>query len=82
MGIEVGDLLTINSEKYVTLKTIMYKNYNYAFVNKITDDEQITNEYYIFEIYEDEVRMVIEEELKSKLIKKFEELIKKDIENI
>ena len=81
MGVEVGDLLTINSEKYITLKTLVYKNYQYAFVNKITEDEQITNIYCIFEITENEVRMVIEENLKNILLEKFEELLKKDIEN-
>lgn len=83
MDFIVGDLLTVEGEKYITLEVLSYENNNYAFVNKVTSDEEITDEYYIFKALEDDnIKIVVEENLRNTLLEKFEELIKKDVQQI
>lgn len=83
MEFVVGDLLTVEGEKYITLEVLSYEGNNYAFVNKITSDEEITDEYYIFKALEDDnIKVVVEENLRNTLLEKFEELIKKDVQHI
>lgn len=82
MSVNVGDLLTIENEKYITIEVLNYENKNYAFVNK-SINEDITNDFYIFEIFEDNsVRVVYEENLKDVLIPKFEEKLKENIKGL
>lgn len=82
MSVNVGDLLTIENEKYITIEVLNYENKNYAFVNK-SINEDITNDFYIFEIFEDNsVRVVYEENLKDALIPKFEEKLKENIKGL
>lgn len=81
MSIVVGDLLTIDSEQYITLETLSYEGGDYAFVNKVIGEE-VTGEYYIFKLMGDDVRIVVEDNLKNILISKFQELLKKDIKSL
>lgn len=82
MSVEIADLITVEGVKYITLETMNYEGKDYAFVNKVTDDEEITNEYYIFEVVGDGVVIISDYNLRNTLIPKFEELLKKDIEKI
>lgn len=84
MGINKMDLLTVEGEKYITLEVLNYEGKNYAFMNKLTEAEEVTKEYYIFEILGDgdEVLVLDDYDLRTKLIPMFENLIKKDIEDI
>ena len=84
MGINKMDLLTVEGEKYITLEVLNYEGKNYAFLNKLTEAEEVTKEYFIFEILGDgdEVLVLDDYDLRTKLIPMFENLIKKDIEDI
>lgn len=77
-----GDLLTIEGKKYITLETLTYENNNYAFVNEMTEDEEATEDFYIFKIFDDGIRIVVEETLKNTLLPKFQELLEKDIKEL
>ena len=77
-----GDLLTIDSKKYIVLETLSYDGKSYAFVNNVTDAEEISEDFYIFEVVGDSVILVKDGELSNILISKFEELLKEDIKNI
>lgn len=82
MSVSVGDLLTIEKEKYIVIEVLNFDNKNYAFVNKSVDGD-ITDDFYILEVFEDDsVRIVYEDELKKVLMPKFEELLKEDIKKL
>lgn len=82
MNIVVGDLLTIEGEKYITLEMVNYNGNEYAFVNKMTEAEEATDEFYIFEILDDSISIVTDDSLKDILILKFQDLLQKDIVKI
>lgn len=82
MNIINGDLLTINNEKYLVLENLDYQNKKYALVNQVSKTEEITQDYYIFEIIGDSIIIVENDKLKNLLIPQFEELLKKDINKI
>lgn len=82
MSIGNGDLLTIRDKKYIILSLLNYENKNYAFVNKIVNND-ITPDFYILEIYEDNsVKMVYEDEIKNILIPKFEIKLQEEIKKM
>lgn len=81
-NVTIGDLLTIDGKKYITMQILEYNGNVYAFVNQMTINEEPTNEYYIFKIFDDGIKIVVDESLKNILMPEFEKLLKKDIENI
>lgn len=82
MDIVIGDLLTIEGEKYITLQKLTYENDDYIFVNKVIDENNLTEEFYIFKIVNNGIIIVESDNLRNILISKFEELLKKDINKI
>ena len=82
MEIVVGDLITVEGVQYITLEKLTYVGNNYIFVNKVLNEEEVSDEFYIFEEKQDGVRMVVEDELRNKLLPKIEELLKKDIKDL
>ena len=82
MDIVVGDLLTVDGKKYLTIEVLEYENNKYAFVSKLTDEDENTGEFYIFKAMYDGVRIIVEDNLKNILIPKFQELIQKDIKDL
>lgn len=82
MNIIKGDLLTINDSKYITLEILKYDGDDYAFVGKVTNDDEITDEFYIFKLVGNNIEIVANDNLKNILITRFEELLKEDIKNI
>lgn len=82
MDIVIGDLLTIEGEKYITLQKLTYENNDYIFVNKVIDEENIGEEFFIFKIVNNGIIIVESDNLRNILIPKFEELLKKDINKI
>jgi len=82
MEIVVGDLLTVEGEKYLTLDVLEHETKKYAFVNKVLNEEDITEDYCIFEIVDGGVIIVIDEDLKNTLIPKFEESLQKKIKEL
>ena len=82
-NVSVGDLLTIEGKKYITLELLNYENNDYLFVNEMTDEEEVTEDFYIFKLfYDGSIRIVTEERLKQVLIPKFQELLKNDIRDL
>lgn len=82
MDVVIGDLLTIEGKKYITLEVLDYEGSNYVFTNLMTDDEETTEDFYIFRVINNEVEMVLEEKLKNILIPKFQELLENDLKKI
>ena len=79
MDIKVADLLTVKNEKYIVLEMLSYEGSNYAFVNKMTGDENTTEDFYILNILNDNVVFVEDDNLKNVLIPMFQNLLKEDI---
>lgn len=82
MDVVIGDLLTIEGKKYITLEVLDYEGSNYIFTNLMTDDEETTEDFYIFRVINNEVEMVLEEKLKNILIPKFQKLLENDLKKI
>jgi len=77
-----GDLITLDGEDYLILDTLTYNGIDYAFANKMTNDEQPTKEFYTYEIDGDEVSIVEEKEILDIVLPMFSEKIQKIIDNI
>lgn len=58
MKIVLGDLLTINNEKYIVLDSILLNGQSYVFVNKLTPDENSTKEFYVFKVIGNTINIV------------------------
>lgn len=58
MKIVLGDLLTINNEKYIVLDSILLNGQSYVFVNKLTSDENSTKEFYVFKVIGNTINIV------------------------
>jgi len=82
MKIIVGDLLTIEEEKFITMDVITYDGVDYAFVNKMTDDEEPTETFYVFEIIDDEVELVEDKEILDQVLPIFSKNVQKIIDKI
>lgn len=82
MKIYEGDLLTVEGKKYMTLSKLNYNNQEYIFVNKIIEEDKITDEFYIFKIKNNGIRIVVEENLKNILMPMFQEKLKVELKNI
>lgn len=82
MNVIVGDLLTVEEIKYIVLEMLNYDGNDYAFVNKMTNEEEATEDFYIFKILGDSISVVVEENLKNVLMLKFQALLRNDIEKI
>ena len=82
MNINVEDLLTVSGQKYMTLEVLDYEGNRYAFVNKLTSNEEPTEEFYIFEDLGENVKLLMDDNLRKILLPKFEKMLVKDIEKI
>ena len=82
MDVAVGDLLTIEKKKYIVLEMLDYENNKYAFVNMMTDAEEATDEFYIFEVLESGINIVVDDGLREILLIKFQKLLQVDIAKI
>ena len=82
MNISVGDLLTFNEQKYMTLEVLNYENKQYAFVNKVTASEEVTDEFYIFEDLGGYIKIIDDDKLRKILLPMFEKMLVTDIEKI
>ena len=78
----VGDLLTIKEERYIVLELLEYNGDKYSFVNKISNDDNATEDFYILKILEKNVSFVVDDNLKNILLPSFQKMLKKDLEKI
>ena len=82
MNIVVGDLLTIKGEKYITMDVALYDGINYAFVNKMTNDEEPTKEFYTLEVFDNGVKIVTNKEILDILLPMFSKTVQKMVDEI
>lgn len=83
MKIEIADLITRSDGKYITLDVINYEGKEYAFVNKLTEeDEDPTEELYVFTPTSEGTTKITDEELLNKLLPIFQENLEKEIKKI
>ena len=82
MDLTSGTLITLKNKQYIILETIIYNNDNYAFTNEVIGDEELTENYHIFKIVDNEVKLIIDDQLINILLPKFQEKLRKTIENV
>ena len=68
--------------EYVTMSVIKENGKEYAFANKLSEEEESTNEYRIFTIIDDEITVVENNNLINKLLPIFQKEIEKDLKEI
>ena len=68
--------------EYVTMSVIKENGKEYAFANKLNEEEESTNEYRIFTIIDDEITVVENNNLINKLLPIFQKEIEKDLKEI
>ena len=81
MELTSGILMTVENKKYMILDTIIYENEKYAFTNEIKGEEEITEDFYIFKILGDEVKLITNEDFINTLLPKFQEKLRETIKN-
>ena len=79
MELTAGILMTVEDKKYIILETITYKNEKYAFANEVKGEEDLTEDYYIFKILGNEIKLTTNEELLNTLLPIFQEKLKETI---
>jgi len=79
MELTSGILMTVEGKKYIILETIVYESEKYAFTNEVKEDEELTEDYYIFKILGNEVKLITNETLLNNLLPKFQEKLKETI---
>lgn len=82
MELTSGVVMTLDGKKYIILETLMHENEKYAFTNEVKGEEDLTEDYYIFKIIGEEVKIMRNEELLNTLLPKFQEKLKETIENL
>ena len=84
MNIKPDDIIRFDGEKCFVLVTLQDSDKNYAFVNKITEDEMdVTNEYYLIEETADgSLVKIVDQELINKLTPKIQELLEKSLSDL
>ena len=82
MELNKGDVINVNSNDYIVIETLNYNYEKYAFVNELNEKEDIGDNYYIFKIENDFAIKLTDEIMIKKLLEKFENLVKEDINNI
>ena len=79
MNLENGVIMTIDTNRYIIIDTIVHDNTKYLFTNEIKGEENLTEDYYIFRVNGEKVKIVKDEELISKLLPIFKEKMKATI---
>lgn len=84
MEIKEADLITIDdNEKYITLSVLNYEGVDYAFVNKLTEeDEEPTDEIYVFTVLDDDIVKITDVDLINKLLPLFNKKVEEEIKKI
>lgn len=66
MSLEQGDIITLKGQEYLILDDILIESVEYALGNRITEEEEPTNEFWIFKVMnkgEDVIRVTNKDEL-------------------
>lgn len=75
-----GTIITVKNKKYIIIETMIYDNKNYIFTNEIKGEEDLTEDYYIFQTIDNNLILITNEEQLNNLLEKFQEKLKKTIE--
>lgn len=75
-----GTIITYKEKRYIIIETLIHENKNYAFTNELKGTEDLTEDYYIFELDNNEIVKLTNEELINSLLNKFQEKLKVTIE--
>lgn len=83
MELKTKTIITLDGDEYITIATTNYKGKEYALSNKIAKgQDEVTNEYYVFTIENNEIVYVRDNELINTLFPIFQEIIRNELEKI
>ena len=82
--IEVGNIITLeNNEEYLVLDQITYNNVKYIYSVRTIDNDNLTDEYLIFEVIKDNdgeyIKAIDDKKLYDELIQQFKESVSNKI---
>lgn len=80
MDLTNGTIITVKEKRYIIIETLMHNNKTYVFTNEIKGEEELTEDYYIFQLINNNVNLITNEEEINILLDKFQEKLKKTIE--
>lgn len=72
-----GDVLTINNKNYLVLETARFEEEEYIFVNKLDENEDLTEEYNIMKKNGDGVILITDEKVLNVILPIFSNKIQK-----
>lgn len=75
-----GDVLTINNNKYLVLESARYEEVDYIFTNKLDQDENTTEEYFVMKKNNGGVLFVTDKKILDIILPVFSNKIQKEIE--
>lgn len=73
------NIVTIKEKKYIIIETLNYNYEKYAFANELTQNEDISESFYILKANENDLVIVTDEKIINILLEKFKNLINEDI---
>ena len=73
-------VFTLKNKKYIIIETIAHSDKTYVFTNEIVNEEDLSEDYYIFEAINDKFNLITDKELINILLPEFQEKLKKTIE--
>ena len=76
-----GDVLTIGNAKYLIVETARYDDVDYLFTNKLSENEDLSENYFVMKKTENGVIIVNEQKLLDILLPIFTKKIQKDAED-
>ena len=82
MNIKLGDLLTLDDGRYVTLDNIEYKNEKYIFTDKVDDNDKPMNDTCVFKIVGDVLEIIDDKDLLDTLMPIFLKDIEKLVQDL
>lgn len=82
MELNKGDIIEVNNNDYIIIDKLNYNYETYMFVNKLQNENEIGEEFYILKQTGDEASIVRDENLINILMEKFKGLINNSIDEI
>ena len=74
-----GDVLSINNQDYIVIECLNYNYETYIFTNQLINEEEVSENHYIFKITNDNAIVITDENLINILLDKFKDLINQDL---
>ena len=79
MDLKKGDVLSINNQDYIVIECLNYNYETYIFTNQLINEEEVSENHYIFKITNDNAIVITDENLINILLDKFKDLINQDL---